>query len=331
MESEVISDRVSTTSSVSFRCRVCGTSQEGNVIFAREMMYGTREPFEYFACVACECVQIRNIPSDVGRFYPSDYYSMDAPHEKWWGAQLKLRRADFLRTGRGLIGWAIDRLRPPVPKPSWLSHAHLSFHDSILDVGCGAGQLLLQLRDLGFTKLAGVDPFVGHDLTYAGGIRIVKRQLSEVHDRYKLVMLHHSLEHMPDQVGTLREVRRLMTDDGHALVRIPVLGFAWRTYGTDWLGLDPPRHFYAHTVKSFSTAAEKAGLAVRRVEYDSSALQFWASEQFRRGIALFAPDSVARGARHVFSESQLAEWERRAAELNAAHDGDQAAFFLEAA
>lgn len=316
---------------IPFKCRLCGADQQGPVIAAREMMYGTREPFDYVACNACGCVQILSVPDDLGKYYPTQYYSMDAPHETLGRALLKVRRARYLRGERTLIGLLVDRLKAAPPRPSWLDTAGVSFSDPILDVGCGGGHLLLQLRDLGFTNLTGVDPFVSSDLRYAGGVRIFKRQLSEMDGRFAFVMLHHSLEHMPDQVATLKEVRRLIAGGGRALIRIPVLGFAWREYGADWLALDPPRHLYAHSVKSFTLAAEQAGFRIGRVLYDSSGMQFWASEQFRRGISLFAPDSVASGARHLFSESQLAEWERRSVELNAAQDGDQAAFFLDLA
>jgi hypothetical protein len=44
-------------------------------------MYGTRETFSYLACADCGCLQISNIPADLARYYPSDYYSYDAPEE----------------------------------------------------------------------------------------------------------------------------------------------------------------------------------------------------------------------------------------------------------
>jgi SAM-dependent methyltransferase len=311
-----------------FVCRVCSLAQEAQVIAAREMMYGTGEPFEYVACADCECVQLLAIPPDLGRYYPADYYSMDAPHEPVWRAFLKSRRAAHARGDLTLVGRAMARFAPNAPAPPWIADAGLRTEDKVLDIGCGGGQLLLQLRDLGFTDLTGVDPFISTDIEHRG-VRILKRQLGDVPGRYAFVMLHHSLEHMPDQLGTMRQVRGLIAPGGRALVRIPLLGYAWRNYGVDWLGLDPPRHVYAHSVKSFSLVAERAGFRVASLQYDSSALQFWSAEQFRRGISLWSPQSVARGATHLFSAKQLAELERRAEELNRTGDGDQGAFLLE--
>jgi hypothetical protein len=39
------------------------------------MLYATREMFTYILCEGCGCLQIAEIPPDLGRFYPSHYYS----------------------------------------------------------------------------------------------------------------------------------------------------------------------------------------------------------------------------------------------------------------
>lgn len=111
---------------------------------------------------------------------------------------------------------------------------------AVLDVGSGAGQTLLALREFGFRDLLGVDPFVSSDITYAGGVRILKAELGAVGRDFDLVLANHSLEHVPDPRATLREIRALLKPSRYAVVRIPVLGHAWREYGADWVQLDPP-------------------------------------------------------------------------------------------
>src|SRR4051794_31989370 len=50
-------------------CPAC-RSREGFTVFgAREMMFGTREKFEYRACLTCGSLHLATIPSDFGRFY----------------------------------------------------------------------------------------------------------------------------------------------------------------------------------------------------------------------------------------------------------------------
>jgi hypothetical protein len=88
--------------------------------------------------------------------------------------------------------------------------------------------------------------------------------------------------------------------------------------------LDAPRHFYLHSRKSLTLLVERAGLRIEHLYCDSFALQFWGSEQYRRGIPLFGPRSWAVDREHsVFTKEQVDEWEASAKELNARERGDQ--------
>ena len=60
-------------------CRICGNSENNRKHIAREMMFGTRERFEYLECARCGTVQLIDVP-DLSRYYPEDYYAHnDAP------------------------------------------------------------------------------------------------------------------------------------------------------------------------------------------------------------------------------------------------------------
>src|SRR5690606_13809129 len=113
-------------------------------------------------------------------------------------------------------------------------------------------------------------------------------------------------------------------------IRVPVAdSWAWRHYGTDWVQLDAPRHLFLHTRRSLDLLAADAGLVVERVADDSGAFQFWGSEQYRRDIPLRDPRSYAVNPRASdFTAAQIREFRRRAADLNARGEGDQASFYL---
>src|SRR5690606_13797018 len=165
-----------------------------------------------------------------------------------------------------------------------------------------------------------------------GGLRLLRRGIEEMEGEaeFDLVMLHHSFEHMPDPAETLRHVHRLLKPGRAALVRIPVAdSWAWRHYGADWVQLDAPRHLFLHTRRSIALLAARAGLEVERVVHDSTAFQFWGSEQYREGIPLRHARSYARNpSGSAFTAAEIREFEQRAAELNARGEGDQAAFYL---
>ncbi len=309
-------------------CRICGNSEGNREFRPREMMFGLRDEFAYFQCAACGCLQIRDFPPDMARFYPANYYSMEAklPFPKGfpldslrrWESLFRLRVHNFGNTKRRQIF-------------DWLRGAGVDFDSNILDVGCGRGKLLHQLRLDGFRRLTGLDPFVAGELRYANGITVHKHTLAEHQGAYDLIMMHHSFEHMPGQLGMLRDAARLLAPGGTLLLRIPVVSVTWREYGIDWLQLDAPRHFFLHSPKSLSLLAAQAGLAVDRTVYDSKGSQFWGSEQYRRGIPHRDPRSYGENPKaSVFSPREIRAFERRARELNARGEGDTACFYLRA-
>ncbi|HYW07211.1 MAG TPA: class I SAM-dependent methyltransferase, partial [Longimicrobium sp.] len=270
------------------RCQICG-GQSAQEYRAREMMYGLREEFRYFQCAECGCVQIREFPDDMARFY-AGYGSYD---EQYFPTGLRLAawaaRNRYTFTGRGLLGRLLSRVNPyHTPGAArWLAGRGLGLDARIMDVGSGSGGLLLALRAAGYHSLLGVDPFLPKDIHYPNGVVVLRRRMQEVEGEFDVIMFHHVLEHVPDQLDTMRAVAERLAPGGFCLVRIPMASSeAWEKYRENWVQLDPPRHFFMHTEKSIRLLAEQAGLRVASVEYDSTAFQFEASELYLRDVPL---------------------------------------------
>jgi SAM-dependent methyltransferase len=310
-------------------CRICGGAA-GAVFRVREMMFGSGEGFDYFQCAACACLQIAEIPADVARHYGAGYYSFAerAPRRGLRAALTRARNRHLVGAG-DLVGWAVAR-RKPFLALSALRPLRLRRDARIVDVGCGGGELLQALQSIGFTELLGVDPFVASDLDLGNGLRVLRTELDQLQGERDLVMFHHSLEHVADPQANLAAARALLAPGGCCVVRIPtVSSFAWREYGVDWCALDAPRHFYLHSVASIGVLAAKAGFRVEAIESDSTAFQFWGSEQYRRGIALMRPGSHAIApAPGLFTPAELRAYARRAEALNRERDGDQIIVYL---
>lgn len=313
-------------------CRVCG-NEDGNLRFlARETMYGWNEKFAYFQCGGCGCLQIEEIPANLARYYGGSYYSYCAPPTQGrLSRYLKRERAKYFLTGQSLVGRAVSRFTKAPQFLHWVRMAKAGLDDRILDVGCGSGALLGQMRASGFRDLTGLDPFVEERVAVASGLRILRTTLDTVEETFDFVMLNHSFEHLPDPVESLRHVHRLLAPSRMAMVRIPVASsFAWETYGTDWVQLDAPRHVCLHTVRSMELLAKAGGFNLVNVEFDSTAFQFWGSEQCARGIALNSAKSFSVDPRaSSFTQSEIEVYSRRAHQLNIDRAGDQAAFYLE--
>jgi SAM-dependent methyltransferase len=297
------------------------------------MMFGTRERFAYRVCGSCGSAWSAEIPADLDRHYPSGYHSFTEPSpSSRWKRFLQTRRASHVLGSPNSLGALAMRVWGSTEYLEWCRRMGIGQGHRILDVGCGRGHLLVQMHGAGFRHLVGIDPFLSADLHPAPGLTLHRRTLEGAEGPFDLVMLHHSLEHMADPAGALRQVRRLLPPGGWALVRLPVAGcHAARTYGADWVQWDAPRHLFIPTPPGMNRLAAGAAFTVEEVRYDSGGFQFWGSELYRHDIPLVESERhLACGPGSLFDRERLRRYEVDAADLNRSGDGDSACFFLRA-
>jgi SAM-dependent methyltransferase len=317
-------------------CRLCLSTGPHRTLEVREMMFGTRESFGYYLCVVCDTLQIIEVleGDELMRHYPPSYHSSNAGPSgivRWF---IKQQDHFKLRTGGRLVGALITAplpdgfIRTLIGGDVVKMFAQLGIERDarILDVGCGGGALLDRLARVGFTNLSGVDPLIAADGETPFGVPLMKRDLSTVTGQFDLIMLNHSLEHVPDPVATLKMVRGKLAGGGICLARVPTTSSeAWNTYWADWVQIDAPRHTVIPSRLGMKLAADRAGLWVEKTFDDSNLGQFMGSEAYRRGVAVTDPKIL-----RMFGLKQIWEWEKRAERLNREGRGDQTGFVLRA-
>lgn len=325
------------SSSTAWRCRICESAGVFESYNVREHMFGYGDTFEYRRCVDCGCLQIVDVPVDLSRYYGPGYYSMGERPRHGWLVRALIRARNRHLVGRldPLGGWlsrrwyflALASLRP----------LKLSREMRILDVGCGGGELLQALQSVGFMHLLGVDPFIVDDIDLGGGVMVKRAELTDLmleaggkRGAFDLVMFHHSLEHIESPAITLRAACAALVPGGRRVVRIPTVdSYAWRHYGVDWCALDAPRHLVLHSRRSIALLAESCGFEVEAIVDDSTAFQFWGSEQYRRGVSLMrAGCHDILPAPGLFATEELRNFAQRAVEMNRQSDGDQIVVYL---
>ncbi len=309
------------------------------------MHLGLREEFAYFECSKCGCLQIEAIPLDLSKYYPDNYYSyvvdgasLEHPKNGLRSVRakliIKILSRHYFSHKNSLGAWVAERSSLAGDYPYWLRHQNLNLGlhstSSILDVGCGKGKLLLDFRLLGFSNLLGIDPFVKNDVTYENGVRVLSKNLEELDQEFDFVMLHHSFEHMPGPLATLRKAYTLVKSGHYLLLRIPLAGsYAWRKYGVNWVALDAPRHLYLHTPDSIQILASQAGFEVAEIVYDGEGFGHLGSELYLRDISLTDERSPLRNPKqNLFSQEELAQFIEQDERLNEAGEADCAAFYL---
>ena len=306
-----------------YTCKICGY-KDNNPFYAKELMLGLNKDFQYFECQACRCIQIVSIPDNIGDYYPSNYLSFGSVNleNNTIGIKrvLKSKLANYyLNNKRNIIGHFLSFVfKNPFP---FLENTNITTDSKILDIGCGTGKLLIKMQNNGFNNLEGIDLFIESDYNYKN-IKIKKQSLFQLTEKYDLIMLNHSFEHMEDPESVLKKLKDNLTENGLITIRIPVANsYAWRKYGVNWVQLDAPRHYYLHTTQSMSILCNRNDLTINSITFESSAFQFTESEKYLRGLSF-------NSTNEIFRKNELKEFQKKAIELNKINDGDSACFYI---
>jgi SAM-dependent methyltransferase len=155
----------------------------------------------------------------------------------------------------------------------------------LLDVGCGRGGLTERFVRLGWSA-AGVEPSE-HAAAQARlrGVDVHVGVLDDApwaRETFDVVLFNHSLEHIPDPVGALRNAAKLLKPGGHIGIAVPNFG-SWqrRAFGSDWFHLDVPRHLQHFDAATLPDVVGRVGLEVVEVRTMSMSAGLQASLQYR--------------------------------------------------
>lgn len=311
-------------------CEICGNEKDNKVLKVREMYFGTREEFDYLECSECGCLQLVNPPNDLSKYYPKNYFTYLQKTEANLKSFLNRFRDKAAMGEKNLIGNILHKIYGDPTYIKRLKVAHVSFNDTILDVGCGKGILLYKMKQSGFQNVTGVDPFIKEPIAYKNGLKILKKNFEEINGKYDFIMFNHSFEHMKKPHVIMRTANNLLNEDKFLLIRIPVCdSYAFKNYRNNWCSLESPRHLFLHTKKSIKILADKSGFEIEKINYGSRSWQFWGSEQYSRNISLLEENSYYLNPnKSIFSEGDIKKFEEETERLNKMTEGDQAEFYL---
>jgi len=315
------------------QCKICDNISGNKEYFPREMYFGWENIFEYFECANCGTLQIKDIPQDIHKYYPKNYYSYNdiiTLKENILKKFLRHQRTKHHLIRQNIIGMLVSNFFGAPNYLRWAKIVKLKKENRVLDIGCGVGSLLICMEKDGFNNLTGLDLFIENEINYENGVKILKKPVYELKEKYDFIMLNHSFEHMSDPILILKHLNQIITDTGTILIRIPVASsFAWEKYGNNWVSLDAPRHFFLHTVEGMKIIAKKSGLDLFKIEYDSTEWQFWGSELYLKNIALVnGMDAGLQPKREYFTKKQIYDFQQQAIKLNNENNGDTACFYL---
>lgn len=184
----------------------------------------------------------------------------------------------------------------------------------LLDVGAGAGHLLVGMRELGW-EVEGVDVDPGAlENTKAKGLKVSLGPLEDLHypdDYFDAISMSHVIEHVHDPARLLKECHRILRPGGRlSLVTPNAQSLCHRVFGSSWFALEPPRHLHIFTRNTMRILLTKSGFSAANVFTtirDADAL-FVASRSIRRSGRFRMHSRQPRSEKIAGRLSQVLEW-----------------------
>lgn len=293
------------------------------------MLQGTRKAFQYMECFSCKCVQIIDAPDNMNDYYNNDSYGSFTESNNHFFKKMirRFRNGAAIRKSGGLIGRIISTIKP-LPLDFTIVGEYATAESRVLDVGCGIGSYVKDLREIGFKSTTGIDPYIKADLHHADGTLIRKKYIEEVQESYDVILSHHSLEHTPKPLETLKAIKNALVPNGICILTIPVAEDLYRRYGADCYLIQAPQHFYLFSIESIKILAKNAGFSVKSTirEIDTNLSWYINSELWKNNIAT---NEVHGEASNALPASKVLEIKEEIHKLKKSNKGDNLIFILE--
>lgn len=288
------------------RCPMCESGDTRRYFESRDRWQGVQGRFTYRECCFCRTVfqDPQVIADDLALCYPADYYT-HVPVESEAAVEesgVEMRRGARLRDRirqsavavvqgqkvAGVFGAAVkvmSRTRGFRERAFWGTLDELIPRGSgsrrALEVGCGAGFLLAELRRIGW-RIEGVevDPEVAEAAQRRSGCKVHVgdlRRLDLPASSFELIVMHHVFEHLDEPLSVLDAAATLLTESGSAVLIYPNRdSLGARLFGQNWIHWDPPRHLVLVPGKAIVAAAQRVGLSCIRIR----TVMRWAAKGF---------------------------------------------------
>jgi 2-polyprenyl-3-methyl-5-hydroxy-6-metoxy-1,4-benzoquinol methylase len=216
------------------KCLLCGS--ENKKIFLKTYdKFNTEDKYLYKKCVKCGLVALDE------RIDNKEFYT--------YNRLKKLSKAHLF-----VLWMFYNRLRK------------FKKRGDILDFGCGSGNLAKFLSNKGYNvDCLEVDETAIEWVKEFHKLPITRSILDK---KYDAILLDGVLEHLPDPIFELNNIREHLKENGIVIITVPnINSFQAKIFKGEWFHLDAPRHLNHFYKNSFKKMMHKANLKIIKKHY----------------------------------------------------------------
>ena len=253
----------------SVKCNLCDSCNSTILFNGKDRVHKKDGLFKVVKCNNCGLIYTNPRPKQkvISDYYPDEYWDTNENREDNFEKKLKK-----------IVHKVINGIYYQFKIPS-------EYSGKVLDIGCGDGKGLYKLKNEGW-ETYGVE-ISELAIEYARKMRHLNIFNGFVEDAmfedefFDVIILSQVLEHLPNPLSTLKEINRILKNDGLLIISIPnVESFDAKHFKKYWTGWELPRHFYHFSPLSVELLLNKAGFDILKKEFDNNPNIFLSSFKY---------------------------------------------------
>ncbi len=233
----------------------------------------SKESFSIVSCETCGFLLTNPVPkkNEINKYYLSENYISHS------------------NSNKGLFNFLYQTIRKYTTYKKTKIINKLVKKGSVLDIGCGTGEFLNSCRKFGY-KITGIEPsstarekaLKNHKINISNKTNLSQFKKGE----FDCITMWHSLEHVYELQNTLKEIQRILSDDGILIIAVPNHK-SWDAsyYKEFWAAWDVPIHLWHFSKKTIMNLLNNYGFKLansRPMLFDSYYVSIL-SEEYKNG------------------------------------------------
>jgi len=256
------------------KCPICRSKKISIQFKTFDRHYGFHDKsYDVFICNSCKVLFLNPMidNEELLAMYSDDYYAYE----------------DFKLSKRGILKGLFKKILFGEFNTSDPNFDN-SLDRVVLDIGCGSGRKLFEMKRNGW-DVTGVEVSKrGSDIGNKFELNIFNGTLLEAKfesNKFDYIRSNHSFEHLINPVETIEEIYRICKPSGKILIGVPnTKSFAFRLFKKFWYYTGVPFHPFNYNTDNLSILLEKKGFEITNITYKSNwqgllgSIQIWLND-----------------------------------------------------